>query len=95
MWVTSEIDGKFMPIKLTPDELFRAYLEQEHIFDCEDVRDYFDAFDDDNLLEVYGMSRTKIEEFYDDIAVEMRRNINKYDMRMEDARAEAIIAILK
>ena len=94
MWIAREIDGRFTPIKLTSDELFRAYLEQEHNFDCDNVRDYFDAFDDEDLNEIYGMSIKQIEETYDDIAVEMRRNIDRYGMDMEFAREEAISAVL-
>lgn len=81
-------DGK--EITLTQDELCKAYFEQQFYFDQDDVRTLFDSFDDEDLMDNYGMTREQLESLTEDIAVEMRRNIDKYDMDWYYARDEAV-----
>lgn len=86
-------DGK--EIELTPNELFQAYEEQEHAFDKGDVESELDCFDDDYLIENYGMTREQIDVFIDEMAYRMRRYMDKYDMSFEYARDEAIRDVAK
>ena len=95
MTITREIGGRVMTIELTGDELYRAYEEQQRLFDEADVEAAFDAYEDEELVESYGMTRTEIGEKVSDIACRMRRNIDKYDMTWQYARDEAISEILR
>ena len=70
--------------------MFDAYCEQEHIFDVENVRCHFDAFDDEDLLDSYGKTRGEITKLLDPIASELRRMMNKYDCTFEGALYDAI-----
>ena len=89
MTIKREIGGQFAEIELTSHELYQAYIEQEHIFDKNDVENYFEDEDPDFETE-YGCSRAEAMEKLDEIAYEMRRNIDKYDMNWYDAREAAI-----
>lgn len=88
------VNGKEQEFELTADELYEAFREQEHKFDLCDVDDVFNGFDDDELLDMYGRTRDEIKEKYEDIAYEMRRNIDKYEMSWQYARDAAIAEIL-
>lgn len=95
MNITREIDGKLIVFELTNEELYNAFREQEFRFDRNDIEDYFYAFDEDELQEEYDMSRAEIEELFDDMAHEMRRNMDKYEMSWDYARDHAIADILR
>lgn len=90
MTIKREINGVVYEFKLTDMELYSAYVEQEHIYDKDGVVSFFDAFEDEDIMDSYGMTRKDVESVFDDIAYEMRRNINKYDMLWEYALDEAI-----
>lgn len=94
MKIKRTILGEEEEFELTPDELYMAYREQEHKFDLSDVEDVFNGFDDDELVDMYGRTRDEIKERYEDIAYEMRRNIDKYEMSWQYARDAAIAEIL-
>lgn len=76
-------DGK--EIELTKDEIYSAYLEQESMFDLENI---------DLNMEVY-LSKEEYEllkdnkDFMEEAAYELRRNQDKYDMDYEFALKEA------
>ena len=90
MTIKREIGGQFAEIELTSHELHQAYIEQEHIFDRNDVENYFEDYEDSDFETEYGCSRAEAMEKLDEIACEMRRNIDKYNMKWYDAREEAI-----
>lgn len=94
MTIKRKIDGKEFEFELTNDELWNAYIEKEHQFDIEDVESFFCGFSDDELRLLYKKSSEEIKSMYDDIAYEMRRNIDKYDMDWEYARDEAVTSVL-
>ena len=81
-------------IELTADELYRAYLEQEYEFDLDGVNNHFDAFEDEDLVETYGKTREELSKLYEDIARELRRLMDKYDMQYDYALTEAIDMVL-
>ena len=89
------IERNGVKFELTDRELYDAYCEQRFIFDREDIKGLFDNYEDDELIEIYGVTRTEIEAFYDDAAIEMRRNIDKYEMSWEYARDEAIDTVIR
>lgn len=90
MTITREINGQTIEIELTSQELYEAYLEKQNEFDRQDIEDVFNGFDDDELEDMYGMTRAQLEEKIPELAHEMRRNIDKYDMSWQAARDEAI-----
>ncbi len=78
-------------IELSAEERQDAYYEQQHEFDCEDVKGDLEgrvAGGDD--------SAKYAQQFLDDpyklnvIATDKRRNMDKYDMSWEDATQKAI-----
>ena len=89
------VNGKEQEFELTEDELYAAFSEQEFKFDRADVTDYFLAFDIEDIEEEYGMTMKEIESKFNEIAYEMRRNIDKYDMDWTYARDEAIETVLR
>lgn len=89
------VNGKEQEFELTSDELYAAFSEQEFKFDRADVADYFSAFDNEYIEEEYGMTAKEVESKFNEIAYEMRRNIDKYDMEWTFARDEAIETILR
>lgn len=90
MVVKRKIDGAVHEFKLTESELYNAYREQEHIYDLDGVVGFFDCFEDGDLLDFCNMTRKQVEAKYEDIAYEMRRNIDKYNMLEEYALDEAV-----
>lgn len=94
MIIKRTIGDSVVMITLTDDEMYSAYQEKQHQFDICDIEDAFNGFSDDELLNMYGRTRFQIEEKFDAIACEMRRNIDKYDMHWQEARDAAIAEIL-
>lgn len=90
MKISRDIDGKTHTFELTNQELYEAFTEQEHSFDCDDVRDFLYAFEDEDLIEQFGVGSEEILESLDDIAYEMRRMMDKYGVDLDYAREEAI-----
>lgn len=76
-------DGK--EIELTKEEVFNAYMEQENIFDIQNIEDNMENYLDE--LEYDLLKNNK--EFIEETANELRRNQDKYDMDYEDAIREA------
>lgn len=63
-------------IELTPKELYEAYVEQEHIYDVSNTKNYLgDAYTDEEI---------------DAIAYDARRQADKYDLEWYDAVEEAL-----
>lgn len=94
MKITREINGKPVEFHLTPDELYLAFEEQEHLFDRQDVLSYFDGYEDEDFLSEYNLSKEDVLSRVDDLAYEMRRNITKYDMDWQSARDAAVSELL-
>lgn len=94
MEIKREIDGKSYVFKLTEQEVYDAYAEQEHVFDCDDIRDFLYGWEDEDLIDSFGYDAGEIKENIEDIACEMRRQINKYGVDMEYAREEAIRSVM-
>lgn len=90
MTIERYIQRKPYEFVLTDDELFAAYLEQQHIFDRDDCADAIAWLKGEEILEAYGVTYDTFHALLDDMAVEMRRNIDKYDMSWQSARDEAV-----
>lgn len=88
MTIKRTIDGKDRMFVLTKTELLDAYCEQEHIWDV----DYVDIQLESGLfeeIEDFCVGEVDRAEIADEIASEMRRQINKYDLSQEYAFTEA------
>ncbi|MBQ6960537.1 MAG: hypothetical protein IJP78_06140 [Clostridia bacterium] len=94
MVITREVNGAIHEFELTDDERLNAYEEQQHEYDRTDVQDLFAFMEESDLIASYGKTMAEIETLFDDIAYEMRRNIDKYDMAWTAALDEAIGDIL-
>ena len=91
MVIKREVDGKTLEFELTGKELYEAYRVQEHRFDCDDIRDMLYTYDDEeDFVETFGFDWTEVEDNIDDIAYEMRRQMDKYGVDMDYAREEAL-----
>ena len=88
-----ERDGK--RYELTEKEMRDAYYEQEFLYDREGVLYYLDAFDDDELLDMYSKSRAELEACADDIAVRLRFDLDEYEMTWADALPAAVKYVLE
>lgn len=78
-----------MEFKLTDTELFLAYQEQEHTFDCENIKSEVEAKDEYDL-EDQGISKEALMAMVDQMAYDMRHEMDKYGYPLEDARSIAI-----
>lgn len=94
MKISRMVNGETKEFILTKDELYNAFEEQQHIFDMEDVRSYFDNYSEEDYLREYGLSSDAVKDRFSEIAYEMRRNIDKYDMDWRCAREAAIGELL-
>lgn len=94
MKITREIGGKQYEFELTRDELYRAFDEQEHIYDVNDIEDVVFYMEDAEVLAEYGISKEAFLAMKDEMAYEKRRNMDKYDMSWDYARDEAVSSVL-
>lgn len=76
-------DGK--EIELTKDELFKAYMEQENIFDVQNIEDNMENYLDESEYDLLKDNK----EFIEEAANVLRRNQDKYDMDYENSIREA------
>lgn len=72
-------------IELTREELFNAYIEQENIFDIQNIEDNMEKYLNESEYKLLKDNK----EFIEDAASELRRNQDKYDMDYENAIREA------
>ena len=93
MQITREVNGKPQTFELTATELYNAYKEQQHRFDRNDIEDLICGLSNDEVTESYGVDKQVFTSKIDDIANEMRRNIDKYDISWSDARYEAVLEV--
>jgi len=71
--------------ELTREELFDAYLEQEYLFDVQNIKDNMKDYLNEKEYELLLNNK----EFIEEAASELRRNQNKYNMDYENAISEA------
>lgn len=72
-------------IKLTREELFNAYIEQENIFDIQNIEDNMENYLEESEYDLLKDNK----QFIEDAASELRRNQDKYDMDYENVIREA------
>lgn len=90
MVIKRTFNNKEYSIKLSPEEMTQAYFEQQNIYDIEDVVSYAEVFSNEDLIDLCGGTYSEILSLKEEIADEMRRNIDKYGMEWSYAREEAV-----
>lgn len=96
--IVREIDGRRIEIPLTNKELYKAFLEQQRLFEEEYVINYLEERLNDKKLradfkakyEVDVNVLLKSDELISQIAAGMHRKADKYGMSDEEALREAI-----
>lgn len=102
MRIEREINGCVIAFELTSDEVYSAYLEQEHIYDRQDVMDEIDNYNYSDQRRAdfekeYGVPFEKVygnDELIDNIAFESRHNQDKYGQEWTAARDDALKDVL-
>jgi len=95
MKVQRTINKDTFSFELTPDELYEAYFEQRDKFDIEDVISYGELFSQNEFEEEFGCSYEYFLSLKEEIANEMRRNMDKYDMPFCHAREYAVKEVIR
>lgn len=86
MKITRVINGSNVEIELTPAEMLDAYYEKEHQFDKQDIQDLYNWLDPEDIEQTYHITKAKLDEGLDEMAYEMRRDIDKWGDSWESAR---------
>ena len=94
MNITRYIHGNPVSIEMTQKELQEAYLEQQAIYDKQDILDVI-ACEKEYDEDFYGISKNEFLRLADDMATRMRQYIEKYDMSWDDARNDAITDVIE
>lgn len=89
MKIKRTINGIEYEFELTKQERFDAYCEQEHVWDADYVRNIYGE-------EIEQMCKNEDEQdsFIEDVACEMRRQIDKYGVSQEYALDEAFEKVM-
>lgn len=90
MKIKREVNGQEYEFELTWREAQETFCEFQHECDREDVEMLIECMSDNDVMDVYGVSRDVFEGLVEDIAIRMRRNIDKYDNDLDYARDEAV-----
>ncbi len=93
--ITRNINGTELSIPLTDVEIYSAYKYLQGLFDEQDVRNLILDMSNDEIKKKYGISKKKFEALIPDMAIEMRRNIDKYDVDWEYAREEDVDFVIQ
>ena len=89
------VNGKKYTFTLEPDELIEAYFEQQDKYDIQDIVDYGEIFSSEELQESFGCTYSELCNWKEEMAAELRRNIDKYDMEFSYARDDAIRTVVR
>lgn len=90
MEIKREIHGEKVSIELTDSEMTQCYFEKQAEFDLLNVCDVIDGWDDEWVIDTYGVDTETYLSLAGKIAKTMRRYIDEQDMEWTFARDEAI-----
>lgn len=94
MKIARIINGNRVEIELTPAEMLDVYYEKQHQFDKQDIQDLYDWLDPEDIERTYHITKAKLDAGLDQMAKEMRRNIDKWGDSWESARDNAFGSFL-
>lgn len=86
MKISRVINGQDIEIELTPTEMLKAYYEKQHQFDRQDIQDLYDWLDPDDIERTFHITKEKLDAGLDSMALDMRKNIDKWGDSWESAR---------
>lgn len=89
MTIFREFDGVRHEIELTPSELYAAYKAEQFYLDKDDILAMADGVD-----YPYNIPHDAFVELAEEMAYQMRRNIDRYDIGWYEARDEAILDVV-
>lgn len=92
--VNRTVNGQDITVKLTPEELTRAYFAQQEQFDRMDVSDYLNELSDCDCITEYNARREEIIPLIPEIALISRKQ-RDYGSDLSDAVEYAIEEVLK
>ena len=95
MKIQRTINGINFSFELLPEELYDAYFEQQEKFDIEDIVNYAEMMSKEKLEEELECTYSEFLSMKEEMAHEMRKNIDKYDMEFAYARQEAIETVIQ
>ena len=95
MTINRFISGQEIEIELTSAEMLKAYYAMEFKFDREDCEDMIDGANDEEVQEVYGVTRKQFESMLDDMAKRKRKYMDDYGSSWSEARDEAIADVIR
>ena len=80
MTITREINGTTINLELTQEEMYKAYYEQQHRFDLEDVKEIAGWLEEDGAEpftkeEIESASKELREDYLDDKTGEITHDI--------------------
>ena len=73
----------------------RAYVVQQLEFDRADIEDLICGMSDADVMACYDVGIEQFKSLIDDMAYEMRCQIDKYDVSWEYARDEAVRSVIE
>lgn len=97
------VNGIEMEFELTPSETNRAFLEQQHYYDEQDILSAFDVYDDsddvdrdkidEELIRKYGGTYEEMEPLISDMAYQYRHYLDNNDdwTYLRDSAIEYIV----
>lgn len=97
MKITRVINGQNVEFELSPDEVYSAYLQKEHEFDLNDIKNHLMDEDPERFYEDYNVPLKWVfqnEELIENIANAKRNNMDKHDMHWDDALDDALKDVL-
>lgn len=92
--VNRTVNGQNITVKLTPEELTRAYFAQQEQFDRTEVSDYLNELSDCDCITEYNARREEIIPLIPEIALILRKQID-YGADLSDAVEYAIEEVMK
>ena len=95
MKIHRTINGVNFSFELLPEELCDAYFEQQERFDIEDIVNYGEMMSHVELEENLGCTYSEFISMKEEMAHEMRKYMDKYDMKFAYAREEAIEEVIR
>ena len=93
--ITRNINGTELSIPLTDVEIYSVYKYQQGLFDECDVRNLILGLSDGEIKKKYGIAKKDFEALTPDMAIEMRHNIDKYNVDWEFAREAAVDFVIQ
>ena len=95
MKITRIINGSNMEIELTSEEMLDAYYEIQHNGDKADIQELYDWLSPEEIETTYHTTKEKLDAGLEEMANDMRRNMDKWGTDWSEARNDAFESFLR